>query len=134
MIVAKIKDYFNSMKNISAVYLFGSVAKNKNRKDSDIDIAVLFSEGMDMVERFDEKLRIASELESIFHTKVDVIDLESADLFFVHKIMEEKILIVDMEVNRRVKFEVAQRRNFFDRQYFYKLYHECAMKRLEEME
>jgi predicted nucleotidyltransferase len=41
---------------VNTVYLFGSIAKNMNRKDSDIDIAVLFSKGLDMFERFDYKM------------------------------------------------------------------------------
>ncbi|HOJ12289.1 MAG TPA: nucleotidyltransferase domain-containing protein [Clostridiales bacterium] len=133
MVIQTLAEYFSNIENTDAVYLFGSFAKNKDRKHSDIDIAVLFSVEMNIVERFEKKLRIASELEDIFHRKVDIVDLESADSFFVHKIMEEKVLIYNINVERRVVFEVKKRKDFFDRQKFYNLYNECSMKRLEGM-
>ena len=43
LIAKKINRYFDDKKNVSTVYLFGSFAKNFNRKDSDIDIAVISS-------------------------------------------------------------------------------------------
>lgn len=132
-VIKTLAEYFKDIENAEAVYLFGSFAKNKDRKHSDIDIAVLFSAEMNIIDRFEQKLRFVSELEDIFHKKVDVVDLDSADPFFVHKIMEEKILVYNKNIERRVDFEVKSRKDFFDRQKFYNLYHECSMRRLEGM-
>lgn len=132
-VIKTLAEYFKDIENDEAVYLFGSFAKNKDRKHSDIDIAVLFSAEMNMIDRFEQKLRFISELEDIFHRKVDVVDLDSADPFFVHKIMEEKVLVYNKNIERRVDFEVKSRKDFFDRQKFYNLYHECSMRRLEGM-
>ncbi len=40
-ITDKVKSYFNKQSETSAVYLFGSYAKGKNRKYSDIDLGIL---------------------------------------------------------------------------------------------
>jgi len=133
-IILELTQYFNKSENVNTVYLFGSTAKNKDRKHSDVDIAVLFAGEMNTIDRFEKKLQFAAELEDVLNRKVDVVDLESADPFFIHKIMEEKILIYDKNVERRVEFEVKSRKDFFDRQNFYNLYHECSMKRLEGMQ
>jgi hypothetical protein len=61
---------------------------------------------------------------------VDIVDLYEADLFFIHQIMKGKILIVDYDPAYRVEFEVKYRREFFDRQPFYALYHQQALSRL----
>lgn len=125
--------YFSKLPDIVVVYLFGSIAKNMYRKHSDVDIAILFSEKMSLVDRFNLKLQIASELEDLLDKKIDVVDLECADAFFIHKIMEERILVYEKDIKMRVEFEVRSRKEFFDRHRFYKLYHTRAMKRLEEM-
>ena len=132
-IILKLKSYFSQKQNISTVYLFGSVAKNKNRSSSDVDVAILFTGGMDSLQRFEAKLDIANDLEDLLAIKVDVVDLKSADVFFMHQIMLGKELIIDNDFHRRVDFEVKSRREFFDMQPFYDLYHSQALKRLEEM-
>ncbi|MGI6537950.1 MAG: nucleotidyltransferase domain-containing protein [Caldicoprobacterales bacterium] len=66
---AKIEDYFRTVKDISAVYLFGSLVKGKARKNSDIDIAVLFTKGIPLLQRFERKLEIANDLEDLFEKK-----------------------------------------------------------------
>ncbi len=130
--IGKIQSYFTNKDDISTVYLFGSVAKGKTTKNSDIDIAVLFVEGLSLYYRFDRKLELANDLEDLLKTKVDIVDLENADLYFIHQVMLNKEIILDKDTDRRVSFEVKKRRAYFDMKYFYDLYHEQALKRLEE--
>ena len=40
-IIKKINQYFKERNEVMAVYLFGSYARGKERRDSDIDLAVL---------------------------------------------------------------------------------------------
>jgi predicted nucleotidyltransferase len=77
--------YFDNLESISAAYLFGSVAKDRAQPNSDIDVAVLFLNDMDMFDRFEHKLGITSELEDMFSREVDVVDLGSADPFLFTK-------------------------------------------------
>ena len=122
-LVQKLNSYFTGQQYITAVYVFGSTVKGKNRGDSDLDLAVLFEPGPDPLRRFDAKLQMTLELEDLLKTKVDVVDLRSADLFFIHQVMLHKLLVFDKKTNDRVAFEVKSRREFFDRQHFYDLYH-----------
>lgn len=130
--ITKIRSYFTNEDDISTVYLFGSVVKEKTTKNSDVDIAVLFIKGLSLFYRFERKLEIANDLEDILMTKVDIVDLENADLYFIHQVMLNKEIILDKDIDRRVFFEVEKRRAYFDMKYFYDLYHKQALKRLEE--
>lgn len=132
LIVKEINRYFADKKNISTIYLFGSFAKNFDRKDSDIDIAVLFKKNLDKLERFNLVLEFALELENILGKKIDIIDIENADPFFIHQVMLGKIIVVDNDTERRVSFEVDKRRTFFDMQPFYELYYARSVERLKE--
>lgn len=132
-IVSATQQYFEQESDVCAVYLFGSVAKNKSRSSSDVDLAVLFMPETDDFARFDRKLRFAADLEELLLRKVDVVDLNSADDFFVHQVMLNKQLIVERDRRQRVAFEVNRRKCFFDRQPFYDLYHAQAMRRLKEL-
>ena len=53
-IFSKLKQYFTNVKEVNTAYVFGSVAKNKDREKSDIDIAVLFIEKMSAIDRFEK--------------------------------------------------------------------------------
>lgn len=127
-----IKEYFINREDISTVYLFGSVAKNRATKGSDVDIAILFTEDLPLLDRFDRKLEIANDLEDLLKLKIDVVDLETADPYFIHQVMLGKEIILDKNTERRVSFEVKKREEYFDRKYFYDLYYNQALKRLEE--
>lgn len=132
-----IKEYFLANKSVAAVYLFGSTVKGKERTGSDIDLAVLFYPQLDKVQRFSAKLGIVNDLEEIFNKRghkirFDVVDIKSADLFFIHQIMKNKRIIVDKDPHYRVEFEVTYRRNFFDLRDFYELYHKQVLRRLKE--
>lgn len=131
IITTRMRDYFIHRQDVCTAYLFGSLVKGKCRRHSDVDVAVLFSSGMSVIDRFERKLEVAVELEDLLSLPVDVVDLESADPYFIHQVMLNKILVVDKDVNRRVGFEVRSRKVFFDRKHFYDLYHSQALRRLE---
>lgn len=130
--ITKIRAYFMEQDDVSTVYLFGSVVKDKTTPNSDVDVAVLFIQGLSLFHRFERKLEIANDLEDKLKMKVDIVDLENADLYFIHQVMLNKEIVLDRDTDRRVSFEVEKRRKYFDKRYFYDLYHSQALKRLEE--
>lgn len=130
--ITKIMRYFAKQDDVSTVYLFGSVVKKRTTQNSDVDIAVLFIRGLSLLYRFERKLELANDLEDILKTKVDIVDLENADLYFIHQVMLTKEIVLDRDIERRVSFEVEKRRKYFDKKHFYDLYHSQALKRLEE--
>ncbi len=129
-IVEKLKDYFLD-KDVAAVYLFGSYVKRKERKSSDLDLGILHNTNIDPLKIFESNLEFAVQLEEITGKTVDVVDLEKVNTYILHQMMLDKILILDKNSKRRIDFEVARRKEYFDRKNFYKTYHEQALKRLE---
>lgn len=130
-LISSLTEYFTQRPDVCTAYLFGSVARGTSRSHSDVDLAVLFCDGLPLMERFEKKLELTNELEDLLKTQVDVVDLETVDPYFAHQVMLHKKLIVDKDVGRRVAFEVKSRKEFFDRQSFYDLYHQQALRRLE---
>ncbi len=115
IITTKIIDYFSGARHISAVYLFGSAAKNLLRPKSDIDIAVLFEPTMkDKFKRFDTTLTASMDLESITGRPVDVVDILEAPLVLQHQILKTGKLLLENNRAARINFEVSSRRRYFD--------------------
>lgn len=131
-LIKSIQEYFTHQEDVTTVYLFGSFAQGRERPTSDVDIAVLFSSDLDSYAALLRQLDLANELESLLKRSVDVINLEAVKPILIHQILLNKRLIVDKDLNRRVKFEVEHRREYFDLLPFYRLYHEQALKRLGE--
>ena len=78
----KIVDYFLDKKP-KLIYLFGSYAKNINREESDIDIAVLLGTSMESKEKYKYKM----ELVDLLGKEVDLIDLTDANIILKHQIV-----------------------------------------------
>lgn len=84
---------------LSIVGLFGSFAKDQDDKFSDIDIVYhidyprfseKFQDGFSKILRLQD---IKSELESLFHKKVDLISLNSNNHLFTNKVNKEMIRV-----------------------------------------
>jgi hypothetical protein len=74
-------------RGLSLVVLFGSVAANAARPDSDIDIAVKFGDGNPGLPRI---LEVQEEISGLFRgRKVDLSVLNHADPLFMKKIAEQ---------------------------------------------
>lgn len=126
------KHYFlANIKSIIAVYLFGSYNKGKARPNSDVDLAVVLDD-RNPYDRFEAKLAISSALEGILGMKVDVVDLMSADPYFIHQVFLTCQLVFEGDLHKRVAFEVEQRRMYQDMLPFYELYYRKAMERIQE--
>ena len=79
-------------------------------------------------------MEIANDLEDVLKRKVDIVDLDNADLYFIHQVMLNKEIVFDRDIDRRVSFEADKRRKYFDMKRFYDLYHRQALKGLKGME
>ncbi len=107
-------DHLTANSVVTAAYLFGSQATGKARAKSDIDIAVLYVPGLSAIERFDQKLIIAAEVERLTGKETDIVDLISAPLFLQYEIRRTGCLILDKDKPYRVAFEVQSRKSYFD--------------------
>jgi len=83
------KEEFSNKYQISALALFGSLARGDEKSDSDIDIAIE-TKLSDYFKLYDFK----KELEKQFHTKVDIARLrEKMNPFLKSRILSEGIYV-----------------------------------------
>lgn len=73
----QLADFFSSKRGVLAVYLFGSRAAGKSKKNSDADVAVLLAPSV-VKKAFTLQLRWQEELERILGAKVDLVILNEA--------------------------------------------------------
>lgn len=69
---------------LMAIYVFGSEARGESSPASDVDIAVLASQPIDAVRRFD----LAGDVASRLGRDVDLVDLRSASTVMQAQVME----------------------------------------------
>lgn len=91
----KIKDYFSHQETVICVYLFGSTAKGKENKFSDVDIAVLFNADTCKETYTQRRLDIMDKLSRILDKDVDVVLLNEAASFLKFHIIKEGIRIYE---------------------------------------
>ena len=116
----QLKKYFTTQP-VDVVYLFGSQATNKATKLSDIDLAVLFKEGLNSSKRFDLRLDIISTVCGILERKrVDVVDLDEAPIALRFSAIFPKKELYVVNNTRRVIFEADTSSRYFDQVYFIK--------------
>lgn len=96
-----------------AVYLFGSVARNEHRADSDIDVAVLFATEPPRTLAH-PSIRLAGDLERGLGRRVQVVVLNEAPADLVHRVLRDGRLVIDRNPSRRIRFEVKLRNEYFD--------------------
>ncbi|HWR59906.1 MAG TPA: nucleotidyltransferase domain-containing protein [Thermodesulfovibrionales bacterium] len=106
---------------IIAVYVYGSILGGRLRVESDIDIAILPSYGVDDP----EKLRLIAEIEGIVtsalkkigvNTEVSVLDLRAryVSLQLLYIVVTEGALLYERGISERLEFENTVKRDFFD--------------------
>ena len=96
-------------------YLFGSVARGRNRPGSDVDVAVYLEPSV-APERFldvrlclTERVAVAAGLGNI-----DLLILNEAPLYLVGRAIQERVVLYSRDEPARVHFESRCLREFFD--------------------
>jgi predicted nucleotidyltransferase len=112
--IEALTEYFGSAAApIAAAALFGSVARNAARPDSDLDIAVLLS-GTAQAAVVGPLTTIRGDLERRFNREVELLDLRTAPVDVRHRVLREGILLLDRDPAQRIGFEVRTRNEYFD--------------------
>ena len=98
---------------ITAVYLFGSVARGEARPASDVDVAVLFERTPPRTLR-GRPFELEAALESTLRRQVQIVTLNDAAPDLVHRVLRDGRLILDRDPAFRIRFEVQARNAYFD--------------------
>ena len=113
-IVRTLKEFFEiDARGAAAVYLFGSVARDTARQDSDVDVGVLLSHTPPSTldgQPFD----LADALERLIGRSVDVVLLNTTPADLRMRILRDGELVFEGDATARVRFEVATRNEAFD--------------------
>jgi len=80
---------------VLAAYLYGSVARGTMSSDSDIDLGLLFNEGLPHIERFELALALGSEINFTLQLphEIDVRDLGEMPLRVLGPVLAEGICV-----------------------------------------
>jgi uncharacterized protein len=128
--IKKIQDYFATQKDVLAVYLYGSFAKGNPHLGSDLDIAVLFDEGVDLYRRLGRLYSEFPKLNIKAEPEVREINLKDSPVFLMNVIQGENIY--SKEETKRVEFEVAVMNEFYDTQRLRDIDYDYMKKRIVE--
>ena len=118
-IIGKILKYCRQEETIIAAYLFGSLSTEKNRVDSDIDVAVLVEPGAE--EKF-PFLAFAVSLERELNHRIDLILLNRAGELLKYEVRRHGRLIFERDAGKRKRFEIKSRKFFEDFLFLHKRY------------
>lgn len=120
---------------VDAVYLFGSQATGNVNAMSDIDVAVLFAEGLSDSERFDLRLAYMSQVGRLtgFADKAEVIDLGKVPLALQFSAIHPRQELYVRHPSRRTLFEAEVASRYFDYQYFVKQNTHVSLASMSQM-
>jgi len=110
----KIRNYFKTKPEVVAVYLYGSFAKRQAREESDIDLGVIVEEVKENQPFEIPQVVFAQELSQILDREVEVQNLSSSDLEFVHRVLSEGKMIFCQDDKKRISFETGIINKYFD--------------------
>ena len=120
-----LKRYFSGVKEVVAVYLFGSATRGKE-SPGDIDLAILLDRTIPPDLLSDIKLRLMREVEDAAGREVDLVFLGEADPVLEHQVRKYGRLLFERDRGERIRYEILSRKRYFD----FLIYHRRYMKEL----
>lgn len=100
---------------VTLAYLFGSQATGKAGPLSDVDIAVLFADGLSSSTRFHLRCRLIAELMGVFRRNdVEVVDLAEASPLLRNQVRRYGQLLYCQDDRQRVRFQTEALRDYLD--------------------
>jgi hypothetical protein len=97
-------------KKIAAAYLFGSAATDRERRDSDIDLAIVTTKKMPSRER----IHLETILSDLLQRDVDLVIFGQTATLLQHQILKYGRLIYETDAAERVRQEVHARAEYLD--------------------
>lgn len=129
-IFENLKNRLSQEEDIIFAYLFGSYAKGRPHKNSDIDVAVYLKEPVNIFNRKIELIDLISEITK--KNDVDLVILNQAKPFVVYSILKTGKLLFSKDEELRINFEGKNIKEYLDLTYYLNKYWEAMKKRVEE--
>lgn len=129
--IKKLQNYFAKQKDVLAVYLYGSFAKEIPHKRSDIDFGILFDPPIETYHRLGG---ISGDLYDLLNlkTEVDVRELSLNKSSVYSRNVVKGRLIYSRDEVKRINFEVKVMQKFRDEEYLRNIRNAYMSKRLKE--
>lgn len=128
-LVSKLADVVaNAPAEITAVYLFGSVARGTAGPNSDIDLGILLRESPRATLE-GRMLGYEGVLEQQLGRRVQLVVLNDAPSDLVHRVLRDRRLLLDRDRSARLRFEVRSRNEYFDLLPMLQRYRAAALKK-----
>lgn len=118
----KLADFFSRQKHVKLAYLFGSAAKGKAGKLSDIDIAVLIEDSLSKKERFDLQMKVIGDIAALLKTNkmIDLVVMNDAPLSLNYEIIKANCPLFVKDRMKKIDFEQGVLSRYLDRRYYEK--------------
>lgn len=130
----KIRPIFEHDPDVSAVYLFGSHATNKNHSKSDIDLALLFEHQLSKLDSYKKLEKYFVKLVKALGLEPDLVDLEKTNSILLLEILQNGTILIENNRERNRNFIAQKTVQCIDFQYIVR---KCAMgmhrKAMEEL-
>ncbi|MBL8726125.1 MAG: nucleotidyltransferase domain-containing protein [Planctomycetes bacterium] len=113
-----------------AAYLFGSVARGQDRRDSDVDLAVVLGRRKGpQLEDLDRLALMQQQLGDLLQRAVDLVPLDGASPDLRHHVLADHVLLLDGDHDARVEFEIRTRQDYADHLPFLLAYRQAVLRR-----
>jgi len=115
-VIEQLQQFFTaSPHGLVAAYLFGSVARGQHRPDSDVDVGIVEGRrGPLTLADLDRLARIEDELTRLLGCEVDLVSLDGAPPDLLHRVLVDRVLLLDGDHEQRIEFEIRARNEYFD--------------------
>lgn len=133
----KLTPYFAQRSEILLAYLFGSAARGRTNKLSDIDIALLVDEKkfqkLDAKEPYGYKAAVIADLMGLLHkNEIDLVLLHEAPPLLANEVISDGRLLFCRDEDLRITFEVTVKQRYVDTQPLREIKRQYLYERIEQ--
>jgi predicted nucleotidyltransferase len=113
-------------------YLYGSRAKGRARRDSDVDVALMLTPIAARDAPFERIQRYAPPLMVVAGTDLDLVFLNDAPSLLAHRVLRDGILIHEKDTLARIRFQASTVTRYLDTKPMREIFISAAVTRARE--
>lgn len=130
-LTARLQTALESESDVLFSYLYGSVAKGRERRGSDVDVAIYLDPDTLSIRSEERALELEARLELSLGRTVQVVALGSAPLELVHNVLQTGRPLTCRDAATRSRFYVAHGRAWFDQANTRRIFRHYQRQRIE---